>query len=46
MTHLHSVLPILTRQGIPPPGRLATHNDIAITPMRALLTASNVMRLK
>ena len=39
---LHSALPILIRQGLPQTERLATLNDIAITQMRTLLTASNV----
>ena len=46
LTNLESLNSVLIRQGLPQPERLATLNDIAITQMRTLLSASNVKRLK
>ncbi|MDP3848912.1 MAG: KilA-N domain-containing protein [Luteolibacter sp.] len=46
LTNLESLNSVLIRQGLPQPERLATLNDIAITQMRALLSASSVKRLK
>lgn len=46
LTNLESLNSVLIRQGLPQPERLNTLNDIAITQMRTLLSASNVKRLK
>jgi hypothetical protein len=46
LTNLESLNSVLIRQGLPQPERLATLNDIAITQMKTLLSASNVKRLK
>jgi hypothetical protein len=46
LTNLESLNSVLIRQGLPQPERLATLNDIAITQMRTLLSASSVKRLK
>lgn len=46
LTNLESLNSVLIRQGLPQPERLATLNEIAITQMRTLLTASIVKRLK
>ncbi len=46
LTNLESLNSVLIRQGLPQPDRLATLNDIAITQMRTLLSASSVKRLK
>jgi hypothetical protein len=46
LTNLESLNSVLIRQGLPQPERLATLNEIAITQMRTLLTASNVKRLQ
>lgn len=37
---------VLIRQGLPPPERLATLNDIAITQMKTLLSANTTKPLK
>ena len=46
LTNLESLNSVLIRQGLPQPERLGTLNDIAITQMRTLLTASTLKRLK
>jgi len=46
LTNLESLNSVLIRQELPPPERLRTLNDIAITQMRTLLAAGNVKRLK
>ena len=46
LTNLESLNSVLIRQGLPQPERLATLNEIAITQMRTLLTASNIKRLQ
>jgi len=46
LTNLESLNSVLIRQGLSQPERLRTLNDIAITQMRTLLTASNMNRLK
>jgi KilA-N domain len=46
LTNLESLNSVLIRQGLPQPERLASLNDIAITQMKTLLSASNVKRLK
>jgi len=46
LTNLESLNSVLIRQGLPQPERLATLNDIAITQMRTLLSASSVKRIK
>ena len=46
LTNLESLNSVLIRQGLPQPESLATLNEIAITQMRTLLTASNLKRLK
>ena len=46
LTNPESLNSVLIRQGLPQPERLATLNDIAITQMRTLLSASSVKRLK
>jgi hypothetical protein len=46
LTNIESLNSVLIRQGLPQPDRLRALNDIAITQMRTLLTASNVKRLK
>ena len=46
LTNLESLNSVLIRQGLPQRARLATLNDIAITQMRTLLSASLVKRLK
>jgi hypothetical protein len=46
LTNLESLNSVLIRQGLPQPERLTTLNDIAITQMKTLLSASGVKRLK
>ena len=46
LTNLESLNSVLVRQGLPQPERLSTLNDIAITQMRTLLSASGAKRLK
>jgi len=46
LTNLESLNSVLIRQGLPQPERLASLNDIAITQMKTLLSASGVKRLK
>ena len=46
LTNLESLNSVLIRQGLPQPERLRTLNEIAITQMRTLLSASNVQHLK
>ncbi|MCX6879188.1 MAG: KilA-N domain-containing protein [Verrucomicrobia bacterium] len=46
LTNLESLNSVLIRQGLPQPERLTTLNDIAITQMRTLLTASGVKLLR
>lgn len=46
LTNLESLNSVLIRQGLSQPERLRTLNDIAITQMRTLLTASSMKRLK
>ncbi len=46
LTNLESLNSVLIRQGLPQPERLATLNDIAITQMRTLLSASSTKRFE
>ena len=46
LTNLESLNSVLIRQGLPQPERLLKLNEIAITQMRTLLSASSVKRLK
>lgn len=46
LTNLESLNSVLIRQGLPQSERLATLNDIAITQMKTLLSASSVKLLK
>jgi len=46
LTNLESLNSVLIRQGLPQPERLRKLNEIAITQMRTLLSASSVKRLK
>jgi len=46
LTNLESLNSVLIRQGLPAPERLLNSNEIAITRMRTLLSASSVKRLK
>ncbi len=46
LTNLESLNSVLIRQGLPQPDRLRTLNDIAITQMRSLLSASAMKTLK
>jgi len=46
LTNLESLNSVLIRQGLPAPERLLKLNEIAITQMRTLLSASSVKRLK
>ena len=45
LTNLESLNSVLIRQGLPPAERLLKLNEIAITQMRTLLTATAVKRL-
>lgn len=46
LTNLESLNSVLIRQGLPQPERLLKLNEIAITQMRTLLSASSVKRPK
>jgi len=46
LTNLESLNSVLIRQGLPQSERLLKLNEIAITQMRSLLTATNIKRLK
>ena len=46
LTNLESLNSVLIRQGLPQSERLLKLNEIAITPMRSLLTDTNITRLK
>jgi hypothetical protein len=46
LTNLESLNSVLIRQGLPQSERLATLNDIAITQIKTLLSASSIKRLK